>query len=590
MVIDNSESMAQKQEMLKEGLPELIKDLLDPPVNSSTGMRSHSPIHDLRVGVVSSDLGVMGYSAGFCEKNPLVGDDAVLQNTPRLIDCESNYDPYLTYRNYDLFWVKDPDKAVVDEFVRDFGCIALLGADGCIFEQPLEAARRALYEKGEPGMENEGFLREDSILVILIISDEDDCSVEDPSIFNIQDISEEKSAIECYKNRDKLYPIKRYIDAFKKLRCPSDIEECQGIPDNLIVNFIVGVPPDSSCENFGNRLEGCLEDPRMQVRINSDETIVEKVCGYPPGCSINENCSFDAFPGIRYVEMARELGENAQVQSICSGDFSSGFVVLKERVEAVIYLVYYEWFSLDLKKDPDDPCRCISECKIIEILSDDRECPPEEIPYDEDGDTVGDRKRDPKTGKEHTLCEIPQAGTLTSRCDLPCNSSEAVYTAYPGKKGWWYNPYEKSFWDSPNPFFLIHSQEIFPERSSSVILKCNRCIYAGCPEIKVCGNIDDPYSKCCDLNEYCYFPDEQSGRKNDGYCLLREDVCKQFGLNEWCPLSQDNPLYEDLSEIGGICCVDPDMDGNLDIADIDGDGLPDLPEYECRDGNCVKVR
>jgi hypothetical protein len=434
-------------------------------------------------------------------------------------------------------------------------------------------------------MENEGFLREDSILAILIISDEDDCSVEDPSIFNIQDISEEKSAIECYKNRDKLYPIKRYIDAFKKLRCPSDIEECQGIPDNLIVNFIVGVPPDSSCENFGNRLEGCLEDLRMQVRINSDETIVEKVCGYPPGCSINENCSFDAFPGIRYVEMARELGENAQVQSICSGDFSKALKGIKFKIIDDLINIK-RFFYIDFEKDPDDPCRCISECKIIEILSDDRECPPEEIPYDEDGDTVGDRKRDPETWQKQTLCEIPQAGTLTSRCDLPCNSREAVYTVYPGKKGWWYNPYEEI--SSGGYYPVIHS-DIFPAEGSGLVLQCN-CTNASCSEMRRCGNKDDPYSKCCDLNEYCYFPDEQSGRKNDGYCLLREDVCKQFGLNEWCPLSQDNPLYEDLSEIGGICCVDPDMDGNLDIADIDGDGLPDLPEYECIDGSCVKVR
>ncbi len=61
-----------------------------------------------------------------------------------------------------------------------FSCIARLGKDGCGFEQPLEAMKRAL-DGSRP--ENAGFLRPSARLAVIIISDEDDCSASDPSMF-----------------------------------------------------------------------------------------------------------------------------------------------------------------------------------------------------------------------------------------------------------------------------------------------------------------------------------------------------------------------------------------------------------------------
>src|SRR5262249_14672551 len=60
-----------------------------------------------------------------------------------------------------------------------FGCIAQVGASGCGFEHQLAAVRAAL---GDPTMGppappgNAGFLREDALLAIIWITNEDDCS------------------------------------------------------------------------------------------------------------------------------------------------------------------------------------------------------------------------------------------------------------------------------------------------------------------------------------------------------------------------------------------------------------------------------
>ena len=58
-----------------------------------------------------------------------------------------------------------------------FTCIAALGQAGCGFEHQLAAVLRALGADGSPApAENEGFLRPDALLAIVVLTNEDDCS------------------------------------------------------------------------------------------------------------------------------------------------------------------------------------------------------------------------------------------------------------------------------------------------------------------------------------------------------------------------------------------------------------------------------
>jgi hypothetical protein len=61
-----------------------------------------------------------------------------------------------------------------------FGCLVQLPGNGCGFEAPLEAMRRAL--DGSIAR-NDGFLRADALLGVVFLSDEDDCSAGDPALF-----------------------------------------------------------------------------------------------------------------------------------------------------------------------------------------------------------------------------------------------------------------------------------------------------------------------------------------------------------------------------------------------------------------------
>jgi hypothetical protein len=165
-VIDNSISMRDEQASLVANFDAFMTKL----ENIEGGLPS------VHIGVVSSDVGVGGGTlGGNCTGQ---GDDGKLQNTPRgactppsgfFISDEIAEDGVTRVKNY---------SGTLED---TFACIAELGDDGCGMEQHLEAMKRAL-DGHRP--ENNGFLRQDAWLAVVIIADEDDCSAKDPAIFS----------------------------------------------------------------------------------------------------------------------------------------------------------------------------------------------------------------------------------------------------------------------------------------------------------------------------------------------------------------------------------------------------------------------
>ncbi len=135
----------------------------------------------LHVGVVSSDMGI-GAAVGLsgvpgCSA---AGDAGNLRSQPEAPCTDTTLDPGAAFisdigkdRNYSA-----PDDASGSGMSKVFGCIAQLGTGGCGFGQPLAALARALGADGQPPpAANAGFLRPDAYLGIVLISNEDDCSV-----------------------------------------------------------------------------------------------------------------------------------------------------------------------------------------------------------------------------------------------------------------------------------------------------------------------------------------------------------------------------------------------------------------------------
>ncbi len=215
--LDNSVSMADKQRLLKDSVPALFTRLMLPDcissVNPSMRMsglatcpvgyaREFSPVTDIHIGVVSSSLG--GHGSMECSRIPEQNDAA------HLIGVTARGKGTPTYNNLGfLAWDPTaqhapPGEANADTLIKNFqDLVAITGESGCGFEAQLESWYRFLIEP-EPYMtvsldpatqttvqagldmdllnQRKAFLRADSLLAIIMLTDENDCSVVDEGL------------------------------------------------------------------------------------------------------------------------------------------------------------------------------------------------------------------------------------------------------------------------------------------------------------------------------------------------------------------------------------------------------------------------
>lgn len=320
-VIDNSGSMAEEQASLAAQLPSFVRALVDPPDEDGDGEPDWFPIRDLQVGVVTADMGSGGFSNASCT-NADFGEDAVLRTRGSGEEerCMATFPPFFAY---------SPSARSPEELAFDVGCVAQAGTRGCGFEQPLEAMLKALSPaaptsstlptytpptffggaSGHGDGANRGFLRDDTLLAVVIVADEDDCSAAQPALFD-PDSREyrEQLNVRCAVYEDALHPIERYVDGLAALRARR--------PDLLAIGIVAGIPTDLAVSTPAEAdYVRILADDRMQVRVESGATLPT------PSCEDDERGL--AFPPRRLVSMARQLGHRrSTVQSLCQGDFT----------------------------------------------------------------------------------------------------------------------------------------------------------------------------------------------------------------------------------------------------------------------------
>jgi hypothetical protein len=212
-MIDNSISMADKQAILKQAVPVLLTRLVTPacvdenrnPVGGNSpcasGVPEFKPIKDIHIGVITSNLGDMGGGAQGCTGN---GDGGRLLATVRP-------DSGLRSWNNQGFLAWDPDTTQprntppgmtsADELRTAFeDMVGAASEKGCGYEAVLESWYRFLIDPDppqevvfDPGTllttakgtdstileQRAKFLRPDSLVAVIMLSDENDCSLTD---------------------------------------------------------------------------------------------------------------------------------------------------------------------------------------------------------------------------------------------------------------------------------------------------------------------------------------------------------------------------------------------------------------------------
>ena len=320
-LIDNSSSMLDKQTNLKANFPNFINVL-----NTIPG-----GLPDIHLGVATSDLGTYGaddkaFAPAFagCAK-PMNGN---------LVTNAAVTGPFISD-------TANPDGTRQTNYTGTlsdaFTAIASVGDQGCGFEQHLEAVKRAL----DNNPANPAFLRSDAYLAVVIVGDEDDCSIAQSKLLT-SDTSQlgplqsfrctrfgvvcdnggstpdqmnqvgPKSA--CHSNESKQYltDVQRYIDFLKGLK-PDD-------PTKVIVADI-GAPPDPVATE--------LRSPGM---------------GQPQIPALAHNCSYTdtsggtevGDPTVRVSQFLAGFPNRSTFSTICQQDLSGALTQIGELLRTVI--------------------------------------------------------------------------------------------------------------------------------------------------------------------------------------------------------------------------------------------------------------
>ena len=302
-VIDDSRSMEREQDEILANFQRMI-DVLE---NLPTGRPN------LHIGVISTDVGA-GESCSAPSPPP-----GVLRNAPTITGCAPPSDR----------WIVDVDDGAggrdvnYDGTLADtFQCIARLGIGGCGFEQPLEALRRAL----DPAtLENQGFLRDDALLAVVFLTDEDDCSAFDHGLFT--------------RDTGALGPVGNF-------RCFREGIACDGLPPETLGPREACAPRDDSpyltpvgdyvaalkaVKPYENRIvvAGIMGDPDVVVGYEDDQLEVLR------SCEIGATDPQGAYPPIRTDAFLAQF-ENRVRTRICDDDLSPAIDEIAQRIRETI--------------------------------------------------------------------------------------------------------------------------------------------------------------------------------------------------------------------------------------------------------------
>jgi hypothetical protein len=319
-MIDNSAQIADKQTVFTSDFPAFVAALDQFP-----GGRPN-----LHVGVVDStvDFGSAGLDPAGCP-SPNLKDDGRLQNTACIEGCTPPTGRYISD-------IANPDGTRTTNYTgtldQALACVAEVGAGGCGFESQLLAIERAL-DGTHP--ENAGFLRPDADLAIVILTDEDDCSIVDPTLLGLPadtvgGLSDFRCQPMCAYDCDR--PITAGSETETYTNCHPhpggylrDLDALYATlamikdPSQISVSLIAG-DPESTITTGSLTFGGGIEDPALF-----------------PSCraTVNGNPAL-ARPGIRLEAFADRFAPNSSFASVCQADYTQALVAAEATMTSMM--------------------------------------------------------------------------------------------------------------------------------------------------------------------------------------------------------------------------------------------------------------
>jgi len=557
-MVDNSSSMKEEQENLARNLPALVEILASGQVKDKDGkvIQTFPAVSSLHLGVISSNLGINGVPTAPGHSCAGSGDDGKLLHVPTdatiVADpaCKRAFPPYLEFPSENL---------LPSELGASFGCISRTGANGCGFEQQLEATWKALapsddtsFSGGSAGHgDDTGFLRKDSIVALVLVSDEEDSSIPDASraLFDISDETTSdtmRTNLRQYLHPEMLHNTDRYVKGFRSLR-PDN-------PELVIFAAIVGVPLEAENleKNGVQDFDAILKLRKMRFR----EAPPEADGRILPDSSCH-NVNGVAYPGPRFVEVAKGFGSNGIVRSICNEDFSGALTAIIKKIAVQLQGACLK------RKLIADPATGLAPCGLVEYLRLGAQA--SDCVTAKGRRFVGMRLDD--EGKEHVVCQLNQLKVEKGKagCDAngestpeDClapnpNSPDASENPRitPSVVGWYYDDFSKELKDSPpdcNSQRIAFTSGAEQQKGSEVRFECLQPVFSVFADPKGVDAVNKP---CLDSPKIC------AKAMNEEYpsgliCDAKRATC-QLPCSEDANCPDGWVCAKETGESGGIC-------------------------------------
>ncbi|MBN2525757.1 MAG: hypothetical protein JXR76_05125 [Deltaproteobacteria bacterium] len=421
VVVDNSGSMAEEQQILATSFFPLVNSLVNPvpgwPFDASS---------NIRIAVTTSDLGV-SYDGKLyegpdneklfdndrvrCHKDGdggefiseyRTGNSVTIQEG--VIQCGTRAEDHQCPSGWSCQDVNDegvgvcmapggeltvdcprsPEESDISYIENDVtdkatavACLAQVGTEGCNYEQQLMAGAFGL-EKTLTGDGKSFFMRKTSLTTILIVSDEEDCSLKSDEWHGLKELGDTDANVACGRHeKDMLFKVEEIKERYDQARFDAT-GDVGG--DGVVFAAIVGVPyktdvkdgenPLTACEGIGRDLGKCAD---VKPGVNGTGTMaapeeVDRVLSatqtqtyYEYACTRTEGTEevTKAYPGMRYVELAQAYNDKGYVYSICHDDWSPAMQeiakLIAEEMGGTCYTKRLSW-------NPKDET---AECNVV---------------------------------------------------------------------------------------------------------------------------------------------------------------------------------------------------------------------------------
>jgi hypothetical protein len=316
-VIDDSPSMLDKQTNLKTAFPYFLDAF-------SAGLPN------VHIGVITTDMGTkgaddasagpgIGSGPGSCAST---GKDGALQTfSSSLVTGKFIIDENGT-KNY------------TGDISDAFASIASAGAQGCGFEQPLGAIKRSF-----DNVANNGFIRAAARLAIIVLSDEDDCSMAHSTLIS--------------SDTATFGPLQSFRCTRFGVTCDvngKSSDEMNVVGTKAVCHSNESATYMADLGRYKALLGGLKPDPRNVLfgAIVSSASSMEVELRTPPGGgnainALAHSCSYIgasgqpevADPAIRLVQLANEVPRGAVV-SVCNQNLQPALLEMGQQINVML--------------------------------------------------------------------------------------------------------------------------------------------------------------------------------------------------------------------------------------------------------------